>query len=111
MKDCFLVKRLKIAAQEKDSQRKKKDGILKKFKDLNAIVEAKIQHALKKKIKSKTPSSATTIEVNAFKRFRQLEVKDSDEDGELKDPPSGPSTVYSCPDSNELNSNGDYLGD
>ena len=53
----------------------------KKFKDLNTFVEVKIQQALKKKKNSETPSSATTIDINVFFRFRQLEVKDSDEDG------------------------------
>ena len=49
--DCYLVKRRKIAAQENNSQHKKKDAILTKFKDLNAFVEAKIQHSPKNKKK------------------------------------------------------------
>ena len=49
MEDFYSVKHCKTAAQEKQGQCKKKDGVLTKFKDLNAFVDDKIQYALKKK--------------------------------------------------------------
>ena len=74
--DYFSVKRRKLAAVEKQGQRKNKVEFSLKLKDLNTFIEAKVQdmvgrHALKNKPKLSTANNATTINVNAFERFRR----------------------------------------
>ena len=44
-------------------------------------------HALKKIPKFSTANNATTVNVNEFENFRQLDVNGSDKEGELMDAP------------------------
>ena len=88
-----MVKRLTLAALEKQVQFRKKSEFYPKLKNLNLFIEAKVQdiverHELKKKPKFSTSNNAIPVDVNTFERFRQLDVKDNDEQRELKDPPT-----------------------
>ena len=56
------------------------------YKDLNAFINAKIKQAFKKEKKNRKKSETKTADLNVFKRFKKLEVKDSDnESGQLKE--------------------------
>ena len=58
------------------------------YKDLNAFVNAKVTAALNKA--KKKQKEKKDLELNAFNKFRTLNVDSSDEEGELKESAAAP---------------------
>ena len=82
--DCFQLNCQKKRAKEFEviQRHKKQEKTRILYKELNAFINAKVEQALKKKGKAKKAKKIEIeIAVNAFERFRNLEVADTDEEG------------------------------
>ena len=73
-KDCFEMKR-----RAKRAKTTPEDGKI-AYKDLNAFVNAKVTAALKKAHKERTEKKAKKVTINAFDKFRSLNVDDSSDE-------------------------------